>query len=82
MTNYTYFVSLIIANVAIAVATVGYATNFFDSDRELGPWPTVIAAISVLWLASVLNFGGARRSGTIVDKALLRRGANAPAFSG
>jgi putrescine:ornithine antiporter len=63
MTNYTYFISLVIANVAIAVATIGYGANFFG--HTLGPWPTAIAVIAVLWLASVLNFGGARRTGNI-----------------
>jgi putrescine:ornithine antiporter len=63
MTNYTYFISLVIANVAIAVATIGYGANFFGD--TLGPWPTAIAVIAVLWLASVLNFGGPRRTGNI-----------------
>jgi putrescine:ornithine antiporter len=63
MTNYTYFVSLVIANVAIAVATVGYGSNLFGT--SLGPWPTVAATIAVLWMASTLNFGGPRRSGNI-----------------
>ena len=63
LTNYTYFISLVIANVAIAVATVGYGANFFGAD--LGPWPTVIATIGVLWLASTLNFGSPARTGKI-----------------
>jgi len=63
MTNYTYFISLVIANVAIAVATIGYGANFFGT--TLGPWPTAVAVIAVLWLASVLNFGGPRRTGNI-----------------
>jgi putrescine:ornithine antiporter len=63
MTNYTYFISLVIANVAIAVATIGYGANFFGD--TLGPWPTAIAVIAVLWLASILNFGGPRRTGNI-----------------
>ena len=63
MTNYTYFISLVIANVAIAVATIGYGANFFGD--TLGPWPTAVAVIAVLWLASILNFGGARRTGNI-----------------
>jgi putrescine:ornithine antiporter len=63
MTNYTYFVSLLIANVAIAVATIGYGSNFFGAHP--GPWPTVVATIGVLWLASLLNFGGPKRSGNI-----------------
>jgi putrescine:ornithine antiporter len=63
LTNYTYFISLVIANVAIAVATVAYGSNFFGTD--LGPWPTVVATIGVLWLASTLNFGSPRRTGKI-----------------
>jgi putrescine:ornithine antiporter len=63
MTNYTYFVSLLIANVAIALATVGYGSNLLGF--EMGRWTTAIATISVLWLASVLTFGGSRRSGAI-----------------
>jgi putrescine:ornithine antiporter len=63
MTNYTYFVSLVIANTAIAVAVVGYGSNFLNI--TLKPWPTAIATVAVLWLASVLNFGGARRTGNI-----------------
>src|ERR1700733_5609445 len=31
MTNYTYFVSLAIANVAIAVATIGYGSNLLGT---------------------------------------------------
>jgi putrescine:ornithine antiporter len=63
LTNYTYVISLVIANVAIAVATIGYGANLFGA--TLGPWPTAIAVIGVLWLASILNFGGARRTGNI-----------------
>jgi putrescine:ornithine antiporter len=63
LTNYTYVISLVIANVAIAVATIGYGANLFGD--TLGPWPTAIAVIAVLWLASILNFGGARRTGNI-----------------
>ena len=63
MTNYTYFISLVIANVAIAVAVVGYGSNFLNI--TLKPWPTAIATVAVLWLASALNFGGPRRTGNI-----------------
>ena len=63
MTNYTYFISLVIANAAIAVAVVGYGSNFLNI--TLKPWPTAIATIGVLWLASPLNFGGPRRTGNI-----------------
>ena len=63
MTNYTYFISLVIANTAIAVAVVGYGSNFLNI--TLKPWPTAIATVGVLWLATVLNFGGPRRTGNI-----------------
>jgi putrescine:ornithine antiporter len=63
MTNYTYFISLVIANVAIAVAVVGYGSNFFNV--TLKPWPTALATIGVLWLASLLTLGGPRRTGNI-----------------
>jgi putrescine:ornithine antiporter len=63
MTNYTYFISLVIANVAIAVAVVGYGSSFLGLNP--GPWPTAIATVGVLWLASALNFGGPRRTGNI-----------------
>ena len=51
MTNYTYFISLVIANTAIAVAVVGYGSNFLNI--TLKPWPTAIATVGVLWLATV-----------------------------
>jgi len=46
MTNYTYFISLVIANVAIAVALVGYASNLLGF--TLAPWPTALATIGAL----------------------------------
>ena len=63
MANYTYSVSLLIANVAIAIACVGYGTVLFDV--SLTPIGTCFASIGVLWLAMVLNFGGARITGRI-----------------
>jgi putrescine:ornithine antiporter len=65
MTNYTYFISLVIANAAIAVAVVGYGSNFLNI--TLKPWPTALATIGVLWLASLLTLGGPRRSGNISE---------------
>lgn len=63
MTNYTYFVSLLIANVAIALTVVGYTANV--AEVNLTPWATALATIGVLWLASLLNFGGPKRTGNI-----------------
>ncbi|MCL2127857.1 MAG: putrescine-ornithine antiporter [Treponema sp.] len=63
MANYTYGVSLLIANVAIAVSTVGYASALFNIQQsEIG---IALSTIFVLWLASVLNFGGAHFTGRL-----------------
>ena len=56
MANYTYGVSLVFANTAIAISAVGYACGFLGT--TLDPLFTAIATIGVLWLATVLNFGG------------------------
>lgn len=63
LTNYTYGISLLIANVAIAISAVGYAVVLFHV--ALTPLTTCIATMGVLWLATILNFGGARRTGNI-----------------
>ncbi|WP_310608405.1 putrescine-ornithine antiporter [Buttiauxella brennerae] len=63
MANYTYGVSLLIANVAIAISAVGYGTELLDA--TLSPIGICIATIGVLWLATVANFGGARITGRI-----------------
>lgn len=63
MSNYTYALSLLIANVAIAISVVGYATVFLGI--TLTPVQTTLSIIGVLWLTTVLNFGGARITGQI-----------------
>ncbi len=63
MANYTYGVSLLIANIAIAISAVGYGATFLDAD--LTPFMTCIWTIFTLWLATVLNFGGASITGRI-----------------
>lgn len=63
LANYTYAVSLVIANVAIAISAVGYGTAFLG--LELSPIATCIATIGVLWLCSILNFRGASITGMI-----------------
>lgn len=63
MANYAYAVSLVIANVAIAISAVGYAAVLFDV--TLNPWQISEATIVLLWLAAILNFGGNRRTGRI-----------------
>lgn len=63
MANYTYGVSLLIANVAIAISAVGYASAFLN--KELSPLQVALYTILTIWLATVLNFKGARISGKI-----------------
>lgn len=55
MANYTYGVSLLIANVAIAISAVGYGTELFGA--TLSPVQIGLATIGVLWLCTVANFG-------------------------
>lgn len=63
MANYTYGVSLVIANTAIAISAVGYGSAFLGA--TLSPLSIALWTIFTLWLATVLNFGGARITGNI-----------------
>jgi len=63
MANYTYGVSLVIANTAIAISAVGYGSEFLGA--TLSPLSIALWTIFTLWLASILNFGGARITGNI-----------------
>ncbi len=66
--NFTYFISLVIANIAIAISAVGYALSFMQIDSSKmanGPVIVGLLTIATLWLATVLNFGGASITGKI-----------------
>lgn len=63
MANYSYAISLVIANVAIAISAVGYAAVLFDI--TLTPVQVSMATIALLWMAAVLNFGGSNKTGQI-----------------
>ena len=63
MANYTYGVPLVIANTAIAISAVGYGSEFLGA--TLSPLSIALWTIFTLWLATVLNFGGARITGNI-----------------
>ncbi len=63
MANYTYGVSLVIANTAIAISAVGYGSELLSV--SLSPISIALWTIFTLWLATVLNFGGARITGNI-----------------
>lgn len=63
MANYTYGLSLVIANVAIAITAVGYGMVLFNS--TLSPLETCFWTIVLLVVTTVANFGGARITGQI-----------------
>ena len=53
LVNYTYSLSLLVANIAIAVSAVSYAFAVFD--MTVTPLETCFATIALLWLCTVLN---------------------------
>ncbi len=55
--------TLLIANVAIAISAVGYGTELLGA--SLSPVQIGLATIGVLWICTVANFGGARITGQI-----------------
>ncbi|WP_318370713.1 putrescine-ornithine antiporter [Enterobacter sp.] len=61
--NYTYAISLLIANIAIAISAVGYGSVLFGAN--LSPVGVCLATIVVLWITTVCNFGGAKITGQI-----------------
>lgn len=63
MANYTYAVSLLIANVAIAISAVGYLAVLMN--WQLSPFQAALGAIIFVWLTMVANFGGAGITGKI-----------------
>lgn len=63
MAGWTYGLSLLIANIAIAITCVGYGAAFFDV--TLSPIETCIYTIAILWICTFANFGGAKITGQI-----------------
>lgn len=63
MANYSYAISLVIANVAIAISAVGYTAVLFN--WSLSPIQLSLATIGLLCAAALLNFGGNARTGKI-----------------
>ncbi|GAB6403121.1 putrescine-ornithine antiporter [Pseudomonas sp. MHK4] len=62
--SYLYFLSLAIANVAVAISAVGYMTAFVPW-LGTGAIPLCIGTISLIWLTTVANFGGPGITGKI-----------------
>jgi putrescine:ornithine antiporter len=63
-TFFLYFLSLAIANVAVAISAVGYLAAFFPW-LSSAPIATTLGVIALLWLTTVANFGGPSITGRI-----------------
>lgn len=63
ITNFSYGLSLVIANLTIAISIVGYLMVLFD--WKLTPLEMGMASILVIWICSLPNIGGARFIGQL-----------------
>ncbi|MGI4841221.1 MAG: putrescine-ornithine antiporter [Janthinobacterium lividum] len=63
ITNYTYGLSLLIANVAISITAIGYIQVLFN--LQLSSLQIGLATIVLLWVTTFANFGGASITGKI-----------------
>ena len=61
---FLYFLSLAIANVAVASSALGYLAAFFPG-LTATPLATTVGVIALLWLTTVANFGGPSVTGKI-----------------
>ena len=61
---FLYFLSLAIANVAVAISALGYLSAFFPGLTST-PVTTCIGVIALLWITTVANFGGPSLTGKI-----------------
>ncbi|MGY4829257.1 putrescine-ornithine antiporter [Sphaerotilaceae bacterium SBD11-9] len=61
---FLYFLSLAIANVAVASSALGYLSAFFPMITST-PVITCIGVIALLWITTVANFGGPSLTGKL-----------------
>jgi putrescine:ornithine antiporter len=61
---FLYFLSLAIANVAVASSALGYLAAFYPKITAT-PVATTLGIIGLLWLTTVANFGGPKLTGRI-----------------
>jgi putrescine:ornithine antiporter len=61
---FLYFLSLAIANVAVAISALGYLASFFPG-LTATPIATALGVIALLWITTVANFGGPSLTGRI-----------------
>jgi len=62
--SYLYFLSLVVSNVAISIAAVGYLTPFVPWLGS-GSLPLFVGTLSMIWLTTVANFGGPTLTGRL-----------------
>ncbi len=62
--SYLYFLSLAIANVAVAISAVGYMTAFIPW-LGTGAIPLCVGTIALIWITTAANFGGPSITGKI-----------------
>ncbi|MDF2796913.1 MAG: putrescine transporter [Pseudomonas orientalis] len=62
--SYLYFLSLAIANVAVAISAVGYMTAFVPW-LGTGAIPMCVGTIALIWITTFANFGGPSVTGKI-----------------
>ncbi|MEM5364749.1 putrescine-ornithine antiporter [Paraburkholderia azotifigens] len=61
---FLYFLSLAIANVAVASSALGYLAAFFPVLTS-SPLATCVGVIALLWITTAANFGGPKVTGRI-----------------
>ncbi|MEM5326975.1 putrescine-ornithine antiporter [Paraburkholderia sp. JHI2823] len=61
---FLYFLSIAIANVAVASSALGYLAAFFPV-LTASPIATCLGVIGLLWLTTLANFGGPKITGRI-----------------
>ncbi len=64
MVSYLYYISLAIANVAIATSALGYLVPFMPGLKAT-PLISTLAIIALIWITTLANFGGPKITGQI-----------------
>lgn len=65
MTTYTFTIAIILANCAIALSVVGYASDFLHIG--LTPMGTAVCTIIICWLSAIPSFFGPKFTGKVSD---------------
>jgi len=60
-----YWLTVVVSNAAVAVATVGF-TAYFVPELEDGSWAAVAAGLAFMWVLTAINARGVESSGKVV----------------